>query len=146
MNDEIIYGEDITWGKNGKDIIPSPIYQVYRINGVWTGDDESLWYSFEPGDGIDPSEIAIVDAEDPEKTYSKIEVNKYGYAEGVVKVQITVSEQLAELYPAAIVNVDGKFYDLNYLENPIEFYMNKNHRISIDWSEGLIETFRVVIL
>lgn len=146
MNDEIIYGEDITWGKYGKDIVPSPIYQVYRIKGVWTGDDESLWYSFEPGDGIDPSEIAIVDAEDPEKTYSKIEANKYGYAEGVVKVQITVSEQLAEAYPAAIVNIDGKFYDLNYLKEPIEFYMNKNHRISIDWSEGLIETFRVVML
>ena len=146
MNDEIIYGEDITWGKYGKDVIPSPIYQVYRIKGVWTGDDESLWYSFEPGDGIDPSEIAIVDAEDPEKTYSKIEANKYGYAEGVVKVQITVSEQLAESYPAAIVNIDGKFYDLNYLEEPIEFYMNKNHRISINWSEGLIETFRVVML
>ena len=28
MNDEIIYGEDITWGKYGKDVIPSPIYQV----------------------------------------------------------------------------------------------------------------------
>ena len=146
MNDEIIYGEDITWGKQGKDIIPSPIYQVYRIKGIWIGDDESLWYSFEPGEGIEPSEIAIVYAEDPEKTYSKIEANKYGYAEGVVKVQITVSEQLAESYPAALVNIDGKFYDLNYLENPIEFYMNKNHRISIDWSEGLIETFRVVML
>ena len=146
MNDEIIYGEDITWGKYGKGIIPSPIYQVYRIDGVWTGDDESLWYSFEPGDGIDASEIAIVDAEDPEKTYSKIEANKYGYAEGIVKVQITVSEQLAEAYPAAIVNIDGKFYDLNYLSEPIEFFMNKNHRISIDWSEGLIETFRVVML
>ena len=146
MNDEIVYGEDITWGKYGKDIVPSPIYQVYRIKGVWTGDDESLWYSFEPGEGIDPSEIAIVDAEDPEKTYDKIEANKYGYADGVVKVQITASAQLAESYPAAVVNIDGKYYDLNYLEEPIEFYMNKNHRISINWSEGLIETFRVVML
>ena len=128
-----------------KMLFPLPFIR-YRIKGIWTGDDESLWYSFEPGDGIDPSEIAIVDAEDPEKTYSKIEANKYGYAEGVVKVQITVSEQLAESYPAAIVNIDGKFYDLNYLEEPIEFYMNKNHRISINWSEGLIETFRVVML
>jgi hypothetical protein len=105
-----------------------------------------LWYSFEPGEGIEPSEIAIVDAEDPEKTYDKIEANKYGYAEGVVKVQITVSAQLKEAYPAAIVNVDGKFHDLAYLENPIEFFMDKNHRISIEWSEGLIETFRVVML
>lgn len=146
MNGEIIYGEDITWGKNGKDIVPSPIYQVYRIKGVWTGDDESLWYSFEPGDGIDPSEIAIVDAEDPEKTYNKIEANKYGYAEDVVKVLITPSSQLVESHPAAIVNVDGKCYDLNYLNEPIEFFMNKNHRISIDWGEDLTETFRVVKL
>ncbi len=146
MNDEVIYGEDITWGKYGKDLIPSPIYQVYRIKGVWTGDDESLWYSFEPGDGIDPSEIAIVDAEDESKTYTKIEVNKYGYAENVVKVTITPSEQLAALYPAATVNIDGKFHDLAYLDNPIEFYMDKNHRISIEWGEGLIETFRVVKL
>lgn len=146
MNEEIIYGEDITWGKYGKGLVPSPIYQVYRIKGVWTGDDESLWYSFEPGDGIDASTITIVDAEDSEITYSKIEANKYGYAEGVVKVQITVSPQLAESYPAAIVNIDGKSYDLGYLDEPIDFYMNKNHRISIDWTEGLIETFRVVKL
>jgi len=146
MNEEIIYGEDITWGKYGKGLVPSPIYQVYRIKGVWTGDDESLWYSFEPGDGIDASTITIVDAEDSEITYSKIEANKYGYAEGVVKVQITVSPQLAESYPAAIVNVDGKSYDLGYLDEPIDFYMNKNHRISIDWTEGLVETFRVVKL
>ena len=147
MNDEIIYGEDINWGKYGKDIVPSPIYQVYRIKGIWTGDDESLWYSFEPGEGIEPSEIAIVDAEDPEKTYDKIEANKYGYAEGVVKVQITVSEQLAEAYPAAIVNIDGKEYDLAKLNEPIDFYMNKNHRISIFWNVSeLVETFRVVML
>ena len=146
MEQEIVYGEDIKWGKYGKEIVPSPLYQVYRINGVWTGDDESIWYSFEPGEGIDPSEIAIVDAEDETKTYEKIEANKYGYAENVVKVVITPSAQLKESYPAAIVNIDGKFYDLNYLNNPIEFFMNKNHRISIDWGEGLIETFRVVKL
>jgi hypothetical protein len=147
MNDEISYGEDINWGKYGKDIVPSPIYQVYRIKGIWSGDDASLWYSFEPGDGIEPSEISIIDAEDPEKTYTKIEANKYGYAEGVVKVQITVSEQLKEAYPAAIVNIDGKEYDLAKLNEPIDFYMNKNHRISIFWNVSeLVETFRVVML
>ena len=147
MNDEIIYGEDIKWGKYGKDIVPSPIYQVYRIKGVWTGDDESLWYSFDPGEGIEASEIAIVDATDPEKTYSKIEANKYGYAEGVVKVQITASAQLKETYPAAIVNIDGKEYDLAKLDEPFDLFMNKNHRISIFWQASeLVETFRVVKL
>ena len=63
MNDEIIYGEDI----NGVSMVKIffPLYQVYRIKGVWTGDDESLWYSLSQGEGIEPSEIAIVDAEDP---------------------------------------------------------------------------------
>ena len=147
MNDEIIYGEDITWGKDGKDIIPSPIYQVYRIKGVWTGDDESLWYSFEPGEGVEASEIALVDLEDPEKTYDKVEVNKYGFVDDkkVVKVTITPSEQLSEDYPAALVNIDGKFKDLAYLESPIEFYMDRNHRVSIEWTEELKETFRIVL-
>ena len=146
MDDIIIY-EDATWGKYGKGIIPAPMYQVYRIKGVWIGDDESLWYSFEPGDGIEASEIAIVDLEDPEETYDKVEVNKYGFIDNmnVVKVTITPSEQLAEDYPAALVNIDGKYKDLAYLENPIEFYMNKNHRVSIEWAEGLKETFRIVL-
>lgn len=139
--------EEATCGKYGKDIVPSPMYQVYRIKGVWIGDDESIWYSFEPGEGITASEIAIVDLEDSEKTYEKVEVNKYGFINNmsVVKVTITPSEELKETYPAALVNIDGKYKDLNYLEEPIEFFMNKNHRVSIEWADGLKETFRIVL-
>lgn len=146
--DNITIYEDATWGKHGKDLVPAPIYQVYRINGVWTGDDESLWYSFEPGEDISASEIAIVDKEDSSITYDKIEVNKYGLTEDkeVVKITITASPELSESYPAALVNIDGKYYDLPYLDNPIDFYMDKNHRISIEWAEGLKETFRIVKL
>ena len=138
--------DDVTWGPIGKDIVPSPIYQVYRISGTWIGDDESLWYSFEPGDDLEPSEIAIVDKENPEITYDKIEANKYGITENneIILVTITPSSQLAELYPAALVKVDGKTYDLALLDNNIEFFMNKNHRVSIEWTEDLVETFRII--
>lgn len=146
MDEIVTIYDDATWGPKGKGIVPSLFYQVYRINGVWTGDDESLWYSFEPGEGIDPSEIVIVDKEDPEKTYTKIEANKYGKTEDmeVILVTITPSPQLLELYPEAIVDIDGKFYDISYLNTPIEFYMDKNHRVSIEWAPGLIETFCII--
>ncbi|MBP3732583.1 MAG: hypothetical protein J6I84_04980 [Bacilli bacterium] len=143
---DITIYEDATWGKIGKDIVPAPLYQVYRISGVWTGDDESLWYSFEPGNDLEASEIKIVDLEDPEKTYDVIEVNKYGLTEDkeVVKVTITASAGLKAQYPEAIVNVDGKLHDIAFLDSPIEFYMDKNHRVSIEWADGLKETFRVI--
>ena len=144
--DNITIYEDATWGKQGKDLIPAPVYQVYRISGIWTGDDESLWYSFEPGDGLSASEIKIVDLEDDEKEYTVIEVNKYGLVEDkeVVKVTVTASKGLKNLYPNAIVNVDGKLHDLAFLSTPAQFYMDKNHRISIEWAEGLRETFRII--
>ena len=139
---------NVGWGPYGEDIVPSRFYQAYRVNGPWNADDESLWYSFEPGDGVEPSEIAIVDLEDDSKTYGKIDANVYGKPgwEDVVKVTITVSEGLAESYPMAIVSIDGKEHDLAYLEEPFNLYMAHDHRISIFWAENLVETFRVVAL
>jgi len=138
--------DDVTWGPKGKDIVPTAIYQVYRINGGWIEDDESLYYTFEPGEDFEPSEISIVDLEDSSKTYSKIEANKYGTPEylDVVKVKITVSSSLETAYPGALVVVDGKTYDLPYLENDINFVMSKNHRITIEWAPNLNESFRIV--
>jgi hypothetical protein len=65
MMDEVTIYDDATWGKYGKDLVPAPLYQVYRINGIWIGDDESLWYSFEPGEDAEASTIEIVDKNDP---------------------------------------------------------------------------------
>lgn len=144
MNEEVVN----SWGHPGEDIVPSVYYQAFRVNGAWNNDDESTWYTFEPGEGIEPSEIAIVDLENPEKTYGKILANKYGKPgwEDVVKVTITASEGLVEDYPYAIVNIDGKEFDLAKLDEPLELYMDHDHRISILWAENLVETFRVVAL
>ncbi len=138
--------DDVMWGPKGKDIVPSAIYQVYRINGGWIEDDESLYYTFELGEDLEPSEISIVDFEDSSKTYSKIEANKYGTPEymDVVKVRITASSSLAEVYPDALVVVDGKTYDLAYLEKDLKFVMSKDHRVTIEWAPDLKESFRIV--
>lgn len=139
---------NIGWGPYGEDIVPSVYYQAFRVAGPWNSDDESLWYTFEPGEDVEPSTIAIVDLEDEEKTYDKIIANLYGKPgwEDVVKVTITASEGLAELYPNAVVSIDGKEHDLEYISEPLELYMANNHRISIFWAPGLVETFRVVAL
>jgi hypothetical protein len=143
--DEITIYDDVMWTK-GKDIVPTAFYQVYRIKGGWIQDDESLYYTFEPGDGFEPSEISIVDLEDPSITYTKIEANKYGtpdYME-TIKVKITPSATLAEAYPGALVVIDGKTYDLGKLSSYLEFIMSSDHRVTIEWATGLHESFRIV--
>lgn len=138
MNEEVKIYEDAAWGKYGKDIIPSRFYQVYKIEGPWLGDDESTWYEF---DSEDKSATVL------EPVYPNYEVNKYGLTgdKEVVKVTITPSEKLKSQYPDALVSIDGKFYDLGILNNPVEFYMDKDHKISIIWSTAeLVESFRII--
>ena len=159
--DEIL---NVTWGPYGKGIVPSVLYQAYRVPGAWNSDDESLWYTFEPGENIEPSTIEIVNADDSEETYGNIIANKYGTPKctDVVDVTITLSEGLTALYPGAIVSIDGKEYDLGvlatvtpgeeegdpdtYTPKELSLYMDHDHRISIFWAPGLVETFRVVAL
>ena len=62
-----------------------------------------------------------------------------------VEATFTVSEDLAALYPKAIVSIDGKEYTLGVLDSPITFYMNRDHRISINWIwNELVETFLII--
>lgn len=141
MNEnEVKIYEDATWGLIGKGIVPSRLYQVYRVEGPWLGDDESTWYEF---DSEEKSEATL----DPE--YPNYESNKYGQTAQmeVVKVTIVPNATLKSEYPQAQVRIDGKYYDLGILDNPIELYMDKDHRISILWSTpDLVESFRVVRL
>lgn len=62
-----------------------------------------------------------------------------------VEATFTVSEDLAALYPKAIVSIDGKEYTLGVLDSPITFYMNRDHRVSINWIwNELVETFLII--
>ena len=62
-----------------------------------------------------------------------------------VVATFTLSEDLAALYPKALVSIDGKEYTLGVLDSPITFYMNRDHRVSINWvCNELVETFRII--
>ena len=137
MNEEVKIYEDATWGKTGKDIIPSRFYQVYKIEGTWLGDDESTWYEFDK----EHSAASI----SPE--YPAYDVNKIGLTKDreVVKVTIVPNKELVKEFPNAQVRIDYKYYDLGILNNPVELYMDKDHKISIIWSPAeLVESFRVI--
>ena len=63
----------------------------------------------------------------------------------VVEVTITPSADLKKLHPGALVSIDGKEYTLGVLANPITLYMNRDHRISINWIHNeLVETFLII--
>lgn len=89
------------------------------------------------------------------------EFNKYGKERNGydVLVYIKPAQALVQKYPGAIVTINGKEHDLNYLANitvssgtytvgdakPIRLYMDKDYRISINWSWGsVVETFRII--
>ena len=90
----------------------------------------------EPGDEGDDEETAM----------TPYEFNKYLSEPGkVAKVTITPSAELSREYPYAIVTINGKEYDLNYLNKPLELYMDRDYRISINWLWGqVVETFRII--
>lgn len=63
----------------------------------------------------------------------------------VVEVTITPSADLKKLHPGALVSIDGKEYTLGVLNSPITLYMNRDHRISINWIHNeLVETFLII--
>lgn len=128
------------------DIVPHIFYQVYGKNQKWMHDDEVVYYSFDAGTYTEEEEEKEVGcstiAISPAALHT--EKNKNIVGSNAVSVTITAGAKLKELYPLAIVVIDGKNYDLAVLDNAIVFNMDQNHRISINWIAGeLIETFRV---
>lgn len=86
--------------------------------------------------------------EEVDRELPLLEANKFGFAKPyeVVRLEITPSASLKEEYPFAIVNIDGKEYDLGILDNPIRFVMSKDHRVVLDWRHGQVyESFRIVV-
>lgn len=118
VTSNVVYGPDVTWGLIGKEIVGSLFWEVYAVDCM-KGPDE-----------------VIVHHSEFEVSTDKVE------SDGVYVVTITLDEELKESYPEALVCVDGKWHDLNYLSSAIELNAARDHRISIVWApEVLIETF-----
>lgn len=141
---------DVHWTA-GADLVPSPLYQVYRILTNWAGkDDESLYNRFEVKDAsgnLLNSTVEFIEPEDDD-TLGNVGDNKYGYASGRVTIKITPNATMKSNYPSAIVNIDGKEYDLERLSQNITFDMTvKDHYVDIHWNPIVadsVETIRVV--
>lgn len=74
------------------------------------------------------------------------EYNKYGEIKPNSKIYVTfaLNATLKSTYSTATINIDGKDYDLGLDGKTMAFYMNKDHRIQINWIYGeLVETFRI---
>lgn len=113
----IVYGADATWGNHGKDILVSRFWEVY-FNDMMKGPDEVI---------VNISTFELGEVED-----------------GLVPLTINPNEELKAEYPGALVVIDGKWYDLNILSNPVVLNAAANHRISIVWEpKTLVETFLV---
>lgn len=105
------------------------------------------------GEGEGEEEPTEEPAEE-ESEYEEVEVselreNKFGYVRllSKVKLEITPNESLKEEYPDVIVVIDGKEYvGLSILSEPVEFFMNRDHEVIIDWMHGEVyEKFLVVV-
>ena len=117
----------------GEDIVPSIFYQMVLNEGAWDKDDESTYRIW----------IENASLEDPEMKKGKL-VAEPG---DVAVVEILPSATLASEYQDVYVIVDGKEYaGLGVLSQPQRFYMDRDHKIVIDWKHGEIyESFRIVV-
>ena len=62
--------------------------------------------------------------------------------EGVFSITITPDSELKDEYPEGLVVIDGKWFDLKVLDNPITLSAAQPHRIQIVWAPAeLVETF-----
>ena len=92
------------------------------------------------GEGEAPAEAAELPEISP-KRYAALALNSK------VALEITPSEALIEKFPYANVVIDGKEYaGLSILNNPLEFFMDRDHKVVIDWHHGKVyESFRIVV-
>lgn len=129
------------WGEVDHEI-PGKFYQVYYGGRVLL-DDEGIYDSFR-ANSEKVSTITVKAADSTE--YPNYSWNKYGNATYMetVEVTITANTDLAKENPLAHVIIDGKEFDLAVLNKPVNFVMNKDHKVSIVWGETLVESFRII--
>ena len=141
-----IAAENARWGEIGHEI-PGKFYQVYH-NGRVLFDDEGIYDSFRANsEKISSISVkTIVSGDETAITYPNYEWNKYGktiYMD-TVAVKITPNADLAAACPLANVTINGKCFDLAYLDKEFNLVMDKVYRISIHWSENMVESFGIV--
>lgn len=139
------------FSENTLDIDDEHDYDIIRINFkgyiadntiVPAGAKEGSVYCV-VSEVLDPTSEELDSAENAEP----YEYNKYGKIKPNSKIYVTLelNEALKSKYQDATINIDGKDYDLGIDGTAIDFIMNKDHKIQINWVYGkVVETFRFI--
>ena len=92
---------------------------------------------------VDSGEFVPMTFDDINVEYNKI---SFENLDQIIKVTMSVSDDLSELLPHATIKIDNKTWDLDRLNESVEFLLDRDHQISIEWIPNkLVETFRFTI-
>ena len=126
----------------GEDIVPSIFYQAHFMNRL-DNDTESLYRIWVET----PSKDWVIDENAAEQNEESVLPIIGAAVNSVARFKVVPNADLAEEYPDVIVIIDGKEYaGLDILDEPLSFYMDKDHKVIIDWAHGEVyESFRIVV-
>lgn len=100
-------------------------------------EEEEVAAQAEEGEATEEPEVPAEGEETPEESEEEPAEEE---APKTIQVTVTPDASQVEAYPYAQVDIDGKWYDLKVLDNPVIFNMCKNHFIKINWTVKDIET------
>lgn len=127
----------------GEDIVPSIFYQAHFMNNRIDNDTESLYRIWVET----PSKDWVIDENAEEQNEESVLPIIGAAVNSVARFKVVPNADLVEEYPDVIVIIDGKEYSsLDILNEPLSFYMDKDHKVVIDWAHGEVyESFRIVV-
>ena len=126
----------------GEDIVPSIFYQAHFMNRL-DNDTESLYRIWVET----PSKDWVIDENSEDQNEDSVLPIIGAAVNSVARFKVVPNADLAEEYPDVNVIIDGKEYaGLDILDEPLSFYMDKDHKVIIDWAHGEVyESFRIVV-
>lgn len=126
----------------GEDIVPSIFYQAHFMNRL-DNDTESLYRIWVET----PSNDWVIDENSEDQNEESVLPIIGAAVNSVARFQVVPNVGLALEYPDVNVIIDGKEYaGLDILNEPLSFYMDKDHKVIIDWAHGEVyESFRIVV-
>ena len=130
----------------------------YRSNINLTNNNTLTWTEIATPDP-EPQNPTTVDSLPTTGNYSVVKLttdnNKYYKCSGgadlnnlkstdKVKINISLNESMSERFPTPNIVIDGKEYTSGIAGTDIIFYMNRDHRVTIHWTDDIVEKFLII--
>ena len=137
---------DLFYTLDGSDKTYRVVTASFVASDATTGGTEIANFNAVPAGAIaDDLYYTVQDTYAADAITTPYEFNKYGKEDDGVMVLVTLTPNatLKTSYPGAVITINGKEYDINHTS--FKLYMDKDYRISINWSWGsVVETFRII--